>query len=209
MLKNMLIAAGATAVLALGLGQASANVVAGTVYFVTDPQAANATPAQIAALPASDLGATFDAPSTPLSFASGGLYTLGEFLASGGAFNISLFNGHALSNSVGDTLFDFQGSVSVTTGDTFVAGHDDGLTLTIGGLTVISEPGPTSFTTTTRTYTGPSGTFPFDLVYGECCGAPAVLDVTLPLVTPGIPEPATLVLLGVGLMGVGALRRRR
>ena len=209
MLKNMLTAIGAAALLALAVGPASANVVAGTVYFVTGAEAGNATVATVAGLPASDVGATFDAPSTPLSFASGGAYTLGEFLASGGAFNIALLNGHALGDSLGNTMFDFQGSVSVTTGDTFIAGHDDGLELIIGGVTVISEPGPTGFTTTTRTYSGATGTFPFELAYGECCGPPAVLDVTLPLVTPGIPEPATLVLLGVGLIGVGALRRRR
>jgi hypothetical protein len=58
------------------------------------------------------------------------------------------------------------------------------MSLEIGGVTVVSQPGPTSAVTQTFTYTGPTGTFPFDLVYGECCGPPAVLAISLPLESP-------------------------
>jgi hypothetical protein len=112
------------------------------------------------------------------------------------------------SSNLDNTIFNFTGSVTVTTGETFTAGHDDGLTLVIGGLTVISAPGPTSFVTTTDTYTGPTGTYPFQLVYGECCGRPADLGISLPLVSK-VPEPATLALFGLGLVGFGFMRRRR
>ncbi len=80
---------------------------------------------------------TFTAP-TPLNFASGGLYTIGEFLTSGGA--TVLTGASELGNTLFDTIFNFTGTVTVTTGQTFTAGHDDGLTLVIGGLTVINEP---------------------------------------------------------------------
>ncbi len=107
-------------------------------------------------------------------------YTLGGFLATGGATIIS-GSAAALAANLNNTVFEFTGNVTVTNGEMFQAGHDDGLQLEIGSNLVINQPLPTSFTTTPYTYTGPSGTFAFDLVYGECCGAPAVLGVSLPL----------------------------
>src|SRR5207253_622017 len=77
--------------------------------------------------------------------------------------------------------FEFTGTVTVTNSESFQVAHDDGLQLKIGSNLVINAPLPTSPTTTPVTYTGPSGTFPFDLVYGECCTLPAVLGVSLPL----------------------------
>jgi hypothetical protein len=113
-----------------------------------------------------------------------------------------------LGSNLNNTVFEFTGTVTVTTGETFVAGHDDGLTLEIGGLTVISDPGLSNFTTTPDVYTGPSGNFSFDLVYGETNGAPAALGVALPFQSI-VPEPLTLSIFGAGLAGVAALRRRR
>jgi hypothetical protein len=141
-------------------------------------------------------------------------YTLGGFLATGGATNIVENTPGALAANLDNpappggccywgpgTVFEFTGMVTVTSGQTFTAVHDDGLSLTINGNPVITAPfgtsvnGPTS--PTTGTYNGDSGTFPFDLVYGECCGPPAALGISLPVVS--IAPPACTIDTATGL----------
>lgn len=130
-------------------------------------------------------------------------YTLGGFLATGGATILtppSAALTAALAASLDNTVFEFTGTVTVSNGQSFKAGNDDGLQLMIGSNLVINDPGPQSYSGTPTTYTypdtGPAGTLPFDLVYGECCGPPAVLGISLPLASqtvsvPGTPVPGT------------------
>jgi hypothetical protein len=176
------------------VGQANADVT-GRIWENQPGPAANAT---IANVPVTTPDLTFTAP-TPLNFQSDGLYTIGEFLSSGNGSTV-LTGGTHLGDTLNNTLFDFQGLVTVTTGQNFTVGHDDGLTLVINGVTVVNQPGPTGFTNTPFTWTGASGTFNFELVYGECCGPPAGLAISLPLISPpvGVPGPIA----GAGLPGL-------
>jgi hypothetical protein len=183
-------------------------VVSGKAYFVPEAESQNAVIGFAHGAP----NATFTAP-TPLNFSSAGGFTLGAFLASGGATGVTGTAADLARNldiGTSGTIIEFTGTVTVTTGQTFTVTHDDGLQLQVGALLVIDQPGPTSPVTQTFTYTGPSGNLSFDLVFGECCGAPSVLNISLPLVTPVVAEPGSFALLGCGLVGLGvALRRRR
>jgi len=190
-----------TSVLALEAAHATTNIVSGTIWEVTTAQAQNATINSVPPAGAT-AGATFLAPSNPLSFTGDttASYTLGGFLASGGATNVNFFGGATAGDNLNSTLMEVTGSVTVTSGETFGVGHDDGFSLRIGGW-LDSTPGPTSFIVTPVTYTGPSGTFAFKLAYGECCGPPAFLTVDLPL--SSVPEPSTWAMMGLGFAGLG------
>jgi hypothetical protein len=186
-----------------------AGTVMGSAYFVSEAQAQNAA---IPFTPPGPANATFTVPSPTNNACTGTFagdtlcfnsnsgavansYTLGGFLASGGATVLTGSMTDLMRNldiGTSGTIFEFTGTVTVTNGQTFTVAHDDGLQLKIGDTLVINQPGPTAPVTQTFTYSGPTGNLPFDLVYGECCGAPAVLGISLPLESSAVaclPDP--------------------
>lgn len=143
-------------------------------------------------------------------------YNLGGFLNSGGtASNITYMNGASASTSVDNTLFEFLGYGSFVNGTTYSLAHDDGAELYVDGINVLNAPTAIGGTGS-YLYNGPTGTYWFELVYGNCCGG--IADFTTDLLPSAAatgtyvsPEPSTalLPLAGLGLLAVGWIRRRR
>lgn len=163
-------------------------------------------------VPSGTPNVTFTA--TAINFASGPLYTIGEFLASDGATALTGLG--ELGNPLDNTHIQLTGNIALTAGvNSFAVGHDDGLRINVTGIgTVLDVPGPTGFTLTPFTITAPSaGVYAFVLDYNECCGPPADLAWQYPNgqpVTGNVPEVgSTLVLLGLGLTGLTTLRKRQ
>ncbi len=210
-MKKLLLADVAVAFLATVSAQA--NLITGNLWRVPEPISQNAIPANV---PGTTPDVVFDVNS-PFNFSATGA-TIGTWLASSSAFNIVENTPGTLAALMDNfdlgTLVRFTGFVSVVNGQTFTVTHDDGLTLIIGGIDLGFNPAPTSPVVSTATYTGPTGNFPFELVYGECCGGPAVLQVDLPFDNVVVPEPSTylagvLLLLPFGVSAVRSLRRNK
>lgn len=187
---------------------AHADTVTGSVY-----EGATSYPFTFApSTPTVPLTATFTVTnpgSTDFNFVgnSPSSYTLGGFLASGGGTVNFLTGGGASTDSINNDVFEFTGTTTLVSGDTYTITHDDGMYLYVNGALVISSGSPTvaipsSFVATT------SGPVSFDLLYAEVNGEPAVLSGNLGSIAP-TPEPSSFILLGSGLLAAAGVVRRR
>jgi len=173
---------------------------------VLDPVAAFGAPH----LTFSYTGFTFDSRGTDNS--------LGAFLATGGASNL-VFGPEAPVNFLTDppsvpsgqagafaTYLRFTGSAYMQNGTQYNFVRDDVFRLVVGGSVFSLQASPVAPTPSSAIWTGASGVYDYEMLYGEWNGVPAVL--TSDNFQP-VPEPASMLLFGSGLAGLAGMVRRR
>ncbi len=153
--------------------------------------------------------------------------TLGAFL---GKDADTLSNKSVANNSLTGQLFDFTGYLNVKKAGTytFSLGSDDGSRLLLGGKIIVDNYFPQGFTTRSNQVTfKEAGLYPLEVAYFEnyqVTGVRLTSDlnaVTGPLMAgsfyssariapTSVPEPGSVALLiGIGTLGCGLLRRRK
>jgi hypothetical protein len=185
---------------------AQAGTVSAKLWKLTDTDTYIAAPST---LPATTPDIAFSSP-TPFNYWWEG--TVGDWLANGGASGIAENTAGTLASLMSDgqigSVVEFTGCVTVNTGDQFTFTHDDGMYLAINGQDLGFLAGPTSPYTETQTYTGPSGTFPFQLVYTENHAGPAVLYGGSDAFNNCPDGGSSMALMGLGLSALGLVSRR-
>jgi PEP-CTERM motif len=190
-----------------------ATAISGEVFINQPGVAGNALLSSIPGLGTPD--ATFT--PGPINYDSNvGGYTVGGFLNHPTFSNQSaaFIAAGGASAGLNNTVIFLTGTIGLNAGNnSFVVGHDDGLQLNIDGIgLVVNTPGPTAFTNTPFNVSAPAtGNFNFELAYGECCGPPAelLLSINSVVIGNGVPEPGSLAVFGSALAGFGLIRRRR
>jgi hypothetical protein len=133
-------------------------------------------------------------------------YTPAQFLDNPTFTGYNNFNPNA---SLDNTHVQLTGTIYLNAGaNTITVTHDDGVVMSIAGNNVLNLPLPTSEEASSFTITeANAGWYSFQIDYNECMGAPGILELSGANIN-GVPEPATLLLLGAGLVGLAASRRR-
>lgn len=185
---------------------AHANTISGVAYCnISATDAAN-TPAP-GSTPSGTECATFTASNVAF-YSSGSSITnnLGSFLSSENALlSASYLNGFSAGSNLDNSFWQFTGTGYFVNGQTYTVVHDDGVVMTVNGVTVFNAPAPTSPVTNTFVYSGVTGNYLFTYDYTEQGGTSEY--ITNADVNP-VPEPNSLLLLGTGAAALFFLVRQ-
>jgi len=91
---------------------------------------------------------------------------------------------------------------------TFTLDSDDGSLLFIDGLLVVDDGGAHGPAVVSGSALLTAGVHPFEVQFFECCGGPSGVDLLLPTGVTYVPEPASLLLVGTGLLALGSRVRK-
>ena len=105
---------------------------------------------------------------------------------------------------------DLTGFLSVAADDTytFTLNSDDGSLLFIDAALVVDNGGPHSPTIVSNSTFLTAGIHPFEVQFFEDFSGPSGVDLTLPSGVTYVPLPPSVLLMGSGLLGLVAWRRR-
>jgi len=209
--KSVRLIALAAAALAFTAVNANADFITGYGWVTTEAIVGSATGATKANLPGTSPDVSFTTTGLNLSssLANG---TVAQWMSSSTFPLHNLVDKVAASQQLDPTIWEFFGNISVTSSEVFSISQDDGVTLYVNDLQhpLFSNPGPNSLINEHATYTGPtSGNVPFEVIYTECCGGPAAVQIGVLTAPATVPEPGSIVLLGTVVCGIVFFRRRR
>jgi hypothetical protein len=197
----------AAALILLNGAVAAAESITGALWRVPEATAQNPV---LSNVPARAADVTFRAPSQ-FAFSAN---TVGSFLSSGGAFDIVENLPGTLSspvvNGANGTIVELTGLTSVLLGSPFTFTYNGALTFNVAGLNLISAPPSSVATGAFGQWTGQTSVYPFELIYGGCCGTSSSrLEGRIPLGVVGpVPEPSTLTLLAGAVLAAFSRRRQ-
>lgn len=153
--------------------------------------------------------------------AQGGPVTFNDFFGSTSVHGTQSASTHlnaaqlaTTMSTIGDvdtTFIRITGSYTLAAAMTSTLDHDDGAAIYLDGAGNGGQlcGNPAEASENTQTCIFPAGTHTFQLLYTEDNGSPAILEVALPAEAAGVPEPASLALLGSAIGGLGIFMRRR